>query len=175
MKWTVIQLQKYRDNELKIDEIIDVTKELQLRDPEIRSMSPVHVTGTANVDSQKVTFHLRLSGTMILPCSRTLADVEYPIDVHSIETFLLKSYEHEEEDEMYKPENGIINLVPVIEELLLLEIPMQVFCENAQTEEAFLAGKGWEVMTEEQLKLEREKRVDPRLAGLADLFKDNEE
>lgn len=177
MKWTVIELQKLRDSELKLDEMLDVTKELQQKDPEIRNMSPVHITGRVDVDSQKATFHINLSGTMTLPCSRTLVDVDYPIDVNSIETFLLNPQVNDlgEADHYYEAEAGMVDLLPVIEELLLLEIPIQVFCEDAQNADSLPQGNGWEVMTEAQHKNEQENKVDPRLAGLADLFKSDKE
>ncbi|HEY4552152.1 MAG TPA: DUF177 domain-containing protein, partial [Bacillaceae bacterium] len=63
MKWTVIQLQKFRENGMEIDETVNVAQELKLRDPEIRDVTPVHVTGRADINSQKVTFQLRLTGS----------------------------------------------------------------------------------------------------------------
>ncbi|MBS4203893.1 YceD family protein [Lederbergia citrea] len=180
MKWTVIQLQKFRNNAMKIDDYIEVAADLRQRDPEIRGASPIHVTGKADIDSQKVTFHLHLTGTLILPCSRTLADVEYPINIRSIETFMLKplEYDLEELEEIHDVQGGIIDLMPIIQELLLLEVPMQVYCEAEITDPALQTGKDWEVMTEEQFELEQQqqkKKVDPRLAGLAELLKSDEE
>ena len=90
MKWTVSQLQKIRDKELKIDEMVDVT-DIKERDAQIRDVSPIKVTGRADISSTEITFHLHLSGEFILPCSRTLVDVKYPIDIDTTETFLLKS------------------------------------------------------------------------------------
>ncbi|WP_445661402.1 YceD family protein [Bacillus sp. FSL K6-3431] len=177
MKWTVTELQKFRDSKLKMDEIIDVAKELKQTDPEIRDMSPVHVTGRVDIDSQKAIFHIHLSGTMVLPCSRTLVDVDYPIDVNAMETFLLNPLDKnlDETNQYYVAEAGMIDLQPVIEELLLLEIPMQIFAEDVENDHSLPQGKGWELMTEEQLENERENKIDPRLAGLADLFKSEKE
>jgi len=177
MKWTVIQLQKFRDVELEIDKKVDVSKDLKERDPEIRDASPIHVTGKAHIDSQKAVFHLHLTGNLILPCSRTLVDVTYPIDIQSTETFILKPFEYSpsEEEEIHEPYEGMVDLLPVIEELILLEVPMQVISEDAKNKETLQAGQDWEVMTEDQFKQQSHIKIDPRLAGLAALLKDKKE
>lgn len=178
MKWTVMQLQKFRDNGLLIDQVVDVAEDLKKRDPEIRGVSPIHLTGNAEIDTRKVTFHLHLTGSLILPCSRTLEDVDFPVDIRSTETFLLKSGEVDmfQDDEIHEPEGGIVDLLPIIEELLLLEIPIQVFSNKVAHNDDLPVGNDWEVMTEEQYKQEQQKeKIDPRLAGLADLLKNKTE
>jgi uncharacterized protein len=160
---------------MQIDETVDVTKELQMRNPEIRDMSPVHIRGTADIDARKAAFHLLMTGHFILPCSRTLADVDFPFQIRSTETFLLRPEDHDadETEDTHAARGGVVDLMPIIQELLLLEIPMQVFSEEAKNSESLPAGNGWEVLTEEQLAMSREeekKKVDPRLAGLAKLL-----
>lgn len=161
---------------MEINEIIDISEALKNRDPQIRDVSPIHVTGSANVTSEKVTFLLHVTGKLILPCSRTLVDVDYPIDVKSTEIFLLNphhTYEVDEDVEIHHPNGDIVDLDPVIVELLLLEIPIQVFSEGAKDDENLPSGNEWEVVTEEQVKQDeenKEKKVDPRLAGLAKFF-----
>ncbi|MFC5463870.1 YceD family protein [Lederbergia graminis] len=177
MKWTVNQLRKYRENGLKIDDYVNVAEGLKRRDSEVRGASLIHITGKAKLDSQKVTFDLHLTGSIILPCSRTLVDVDFPIDIHSTEIFLLNPQEEEfaEMDEFHHAEAGIVDLMPIIEELLILEIPIQVFSEAALENKGLQAGSDWEVMTEEQYLQDKEKKVDPRLAGLAKLLDNNNE
>ncbi|WP_100330813.1 YceD family protein [Bacillus xiapuensis] len=175
MKWSIIQLQKLREKGLILDELADM-QSLKDRDPQIRDITPVHVTGKADISPEKVTFHLQVEGQMILPCSRTLVDVEYPFDFQMTETFLLKPSlfdESEDEESLHKVQGDVIDLAPVLEEAILLEVPMQVFSEDAD-QHLIQSGKGWEYHQEEQLSKE-DKKVDPRLAGLADFFKSNEE
>ncbi|CAM5447826.1 Metal-binding protein OS=Lysinibacillus sphaericus OX=1421 GN=LS41612_18445 PE=4 SV=1 [Lysinibacillus sphaericus] len=60
---------------------------------------------------------------------------------------------------------------PVIEELVLLEVPLQVFKEN--TEGQVQGGKNWSYATDEDVALHKktdEPKVDPRLAALAKYF-----
>ncbi|MCP3741741.1 YceD family protein [Rossellomorea sp. BNER] len=174
MKWSIIQLQKFRDKGLTLDETVTLD-ELKTRDPEIRGVSPISIKGRADISSDRVTFHLNITGTLILPCSRTLVDVGYPININTTETFLLKStdYEDFEEEEIHQVQGDVIDLKPVVLELLLLEVPMQVFSEEARDDDNLPSGKNWEVLTEDQLQQaeqEEEKKVDPRLADLAKLF-----
>lgn len=178
MKWTVVQLRKFRDDGMEINQTVKVTEDLMKRDPEIRGVSPIHVVGNAEIGSQNATFHLHLTGKLILPCSRTLVDVEYPIDIRSTETFILNPLENNlsESEEIHEAVGGIVDLLPVVEELLLLEIPLQVFSEEALNDKMFQAGQDWKVLTEEQYRFEQQKeKIDPRLAGLANLLKNKEE
>ena len=170
MKWTISQLQKIRDKDLQIDEIVDVT-DIKERDPQIREVSPIKVTGRADIHSSEITFHLHLSGELILPCSRTLVDVKYPIDIDTTEIFLLKTSGFDYDgDDVTVVEGDVVDLLPVIKENLLLEIPMQVFCEGVTSEEAApQSGKDWVVISEE----ENKQKVDPRFAKLADFFDNN--
>lgn len=170
MKWTLSQLQKYRNKEFLIDETIQVD-EIKQSDPTIREVSPIHVTGRADIGSTRVTFHLKIEGHLILPCSRTLVDVNYPIHVETTETFLLQVSEFEAEEETHQLIGDTIDLMPVIKELLLLEVPMQVFSEDDQREGAApQSGKDWEVVRED----EQSNKIDPRLAGLAKFFDEND-
>jgi len=169
LKWTLNQLQKYRNKDFIIDEIIRVD-EIKEVDPTIREVSPMHLTGRGDIDSTKVTFHLKIEGYLILPCSRTLVDVKLPINVDTTETFLLQGSVYETEEETYQVKGDVIDLMPVIREILLLEVPMQVFCEDVDSDEAApQSGKDWEVVSEE----EQSKKIDPRLAGLAKFFDEN--
>ncbi|MDP4161562.1 MAG: DUF177 domain-containing protein [Bacillota bacterium] len=168
MKWTLSQLQKYRNKEFSIDETVRVD-ELKETDPTIREVSPIHITGRADIASTEVTFHLKVTGYLILPCSRTLVDVNYPIDVETTETFLLHDSGFGSNEEVHQVKDDVIDVMPVIREILLLEIPMQVFCEDVTSEGgAPQSGNGWEVIQEDA----GNKKLDPRLAGLAKFFDD---
>lgn len=171
MKWTISQLQKYRNKDFPVDETVRVD-EIKEVDSSIRDVSPMHITGRVDISATKVTFHLRIEGHLILPCSRTLVDVHYPVNVETTETFLLGAPDYEaEEEEVHQLKGDVIDLMPAIREILLLEVPMQVFCEDDDSKDgAPQSGKDWEVLREE----EKPKKVDPRLAGLAKFFEQND-
>ncbi len=166
LKWTLNQLQKYRNKEFPIDEIVRID-DIKKDDPTIREVSPMHITGHGDIDSSKVTFHLKIEGYLILPCSRTLVDVKYPINVETTETFLLQDSVVQSEEETHRVKGEVIDITPIIREILLLEVPMQVFCDDVESEDAApQSGKDWEVISEES----ESNKIDPRLAGLAKFF-----
>lgn len=170
MKWTLSQLQKNRNQDFLIDETIRLD-EMKQADPTIRDVSPIHVKGWADIGSTKVTFHLQIEGVFILPCSRTLVDVNYPVKVETTETFLLHASNGGSDEDVHQVKGDVIDLMPVIREILLLEVPMQVFSEDVSNEEAApQSGKDWEVLHEE----DQVKKIDPRLAGLAKFFDKND-
>ena len=169
MKWTISQLQKNRSKDLYLDEIVNVD-EIKELDPTIRDVSPMHITGRADIDSAKVTFHLTINGQLILPCSRSLVDVNFPINVETTETFLLKGLDYESVEEVHQVKGDLIDLMPVIHEILLLEVPMQVFCESSSEGGAPQSGKDWVVIQEQ----DKKDKIDPRLAGLAQFFDQND-
>jgi uncharacterized protein len=181
MKWTVHQLQQFHHREMVIDEYVDVS-DLKQVDTLIRDISPVHVQGKADIGSTKFTFHFSVSGTMVLPCSRTLVDVSYPFSIETTETFFMNDYDIVSTDEdTHLVKNETVDLLPIIKELILLEIPLQVFAEEGTAQDgAPQSGEGWEVIQEdrweEMVEEQAKQKIDPRLAGLAKFFdKDKKE
>ncbi|WP_223700337.1 YceD family protein [Sutcliffiella deserti] len=171
MKWTLFELNQLQHKGLEIDETVDVND--ITTNSEIRSIDPVHVIGRADLSSKKVTFHLTVEGSMVLPCSRTLVDVDYPFTIKTTETFLFQPAEYESDDEiLHMVEGDVIDLLPIIREAIILEVPMQIFSESPDKEEAApQSGKDWDVISEK----DQTTKVDPRLAGLAKFFEKDQE
>ena len=147
-----------------MDEMVDVS-ELKEVEKDIREINPVHVTGRVDFGSGKFTFHLHITGSMVLPCSRSLVDVTLPFDIKTTEVFQTSEEEFETEAEIHCLEGEVLDLLPVIKENILLEIPMQIFSDDVSGG-APTQGQDWQVISEE----DKEKTVDPRLAGLAKFF-----
>ncbi|MEH7234884.1 YceD family protein [Bacillus sp. JJ1562] len=172
MKWTINQLNQLARKGLMIDETVDV-KDLMELDKSIRNISPVQVTGRADLSSStKASFHITITGSMILPCSRTLVDVKFPFEIKTTENFLLREtsdYDLESDVDIHQARGEVIDLLPLIKENILLEIPMQIFCDDSNSEDgAPQSGQDWEVITED----DKKNKIDPRLAGLAKFFED---
>ncbi|MCU9612215.1 YceD family protein [Caldibacillus lycopersici] len=175
MKWSMTQLQKFRNKGLEIDEVINLDS-IKNRDPQIRSISPIRVKSTVDITSKEVTFHLHITGELVLPSSRTLNDVHYPIDIHSVETFLydVSEYDIDPDGELHLIQGEMVDLLPVIEELILIEIPLQVLGDEDEDVPASLqSGKDWEYISEEEQ--HQSKKIDPRLAELAKLLNQDDE
>jgi len=172
MKWSIEQLLSKRFNHepFTFRELVDVS-DLKDRDEQIRDISLVKVEGEGDITDQLASFHLHLTGKMVLPCARTLKDVDFPFTIDTIETFQLndKAFHRElaDNEEVHEVEGNTVDLLPYIKENILLEIPIQVLSPDAEMPSS---GKGWEMADEK-----RDKPVDPRMAKLAEWFDHNEE
>nr|WP_263313672.1 YceD family protein [Mammaliicoccus sp. Marseille-Q6498] len=180
MKWSITQLKKYQNEPFTFDKEIDMNY-LTERVDELIDISPIKVTGDVQVRMHEIIVNLDINGVLTLPCARTLKPVELPFDTTSMEIFELDEFSesnNEDDDELrHKLESGMINLLPIIEELVVLEKPLQVFSEGS--EDISMAGEGWEVIGEDQFEStvnseqeESDKKVDPRLQKLQQLFDD---
>jgi uncharacterized protein len=171
VKWSISQLHKLQSKGLTIDEMVNVN-DLESANNDIRKISLVHVVGHADIHSSEVIFQLTISGTMVLPCSRTLVDVEYPFCIHTTELFIEHDSEYKTDEDAHFVEAEMIDLLPIIQENILLEIPIQIYYTGEEKIEgaAPQSGNDWEVIHEKP----NEKRIDPRLASLAKFFEEKE-
>lgn len=168
MRWSLQQLKAAKHKPFTFDETIELPSLKELN-TEIRDVSPIRVKGEVGYSGSLLIFTLDISGELILPCARTLADVVFKIDLHVRELFHpANEYmkEESEEDEVHFFEGEMVDLVPAIKERILLEIPLQVYAEEGAERQAPPSGEDWELVTEEQ----RKNRIDPRLADLAKFF-----
>ena len=82
---------------------------------------------------------------MIIPCALTLKPVEYPFSI-KIEGDLEEIAE--ENPEKYINSKNSLDILPIIWENILMEIPMRVVSEDA--EDITLSGDGWKFITGEE-------------------------
>lgn len=165
LQWAVDELKRLGSQPLTFDEYVNVD-ELADEHSEIRQISPVRVKGHVTVTKTLISFHLHISGKMVLPCSLTLVDVDYPFSIETIESFQLNEHIQidEADNEYIHPVDGqFIDLKPIIKENVLLSIPMKVVHPDAKITES---GEGWEFITGEKKK----DAIDPRMAKLAEFF-----
>ena len=177
MKWSIHQLSKFRKDGMPIDMQVQLD-DVKTRNSDIRNVSPVHVKGLCTFGASQMTCQLTVSATLTLPCARTWEDVEFPVNIDTVEVF---SWVDEEQrgdvfSDIHYTEGDVVNMKPVLEELILLEVPMQVFKEN--TEGQVQGGKGWSYSTDEDVEKAKEvdePKLDPRLAALAKYFDQTDE
>lgn len=171
MKWTIYQLHQIAKKSFEFDETVELN-ELTKLNSDIRRISPVRVKGRAEIESKQVLFDFTISGEMVLPCSRTLVDVPYPFTIATKELFRFHKSDDIEDEDVHFAEDDTVDLTPIIKEEILLEIPMQVFCETEQKEGAApQVGKDWQVISEE----DKKNQIDPRLADLKKLLTQDDE
>lgn len=148
-------------NELEINETYSFSKD-ELSDTDIISLDNMKVNGyiTCNMDDL-YDIDVVVDGTMVLPCSLTLKPVNYDFSIKidgNIEEFL------QEINESSKKTQNTIDILPIIWENILMEIPIRVISEDANNLE--LQGDGWKVITEE----DDGEELNPELQKLKDLF-----
>jgi uncharacterized protein len=171
LKWTVYQLHQKAKNSFDFHETVDLN-ELTSLHSDIRRISPVEVKGTGVIESKQVAFDLTITGEMTLPCSRTLVDVNYPFAISTKELFVLHKTDDIEDEDVSVVEDDIIDLTPIVKEEILLEVPMQIFCDQTDVKGAApQEGNDWAVISEDA----HQNRIDPRLEGLKKLLEENNE
>ena len=101
---------------------------------------------------------------MVLACAITLKPVNYPFSIEisgEIEELM------ENFDEKERNFQNSIDILPIIWENILMEIPMRVVSEEAKNSDINLEGDGWKFVTEE------EQKTSP-LSELMDYLNDSE-
>ena len=133
-----------------------IPKEL-LNGTDIRRISPVKVNGFISNNGREYELDINVTGTMILPCARTLKDVDYPFNIDICEIINENSLEINQ---------NRLEILPIIWQYILVDVPLRVLAPDAKEES--LEGDGWRLITEDEDKEE----IDPRLAKLKDYIKE---
>ena len=166
MKWQIAKLIKESTKEIEINEEVDFSDAVK-RNPDIRKMSKVIVTGKGSIYATQRTmeFNLTVKGEMTLSCALTLDDVIYPFEatLNPVFTWDQERYDEDSEDYLVK---DTIELASAIWQEIFIQIPLRVVKDGAHDE---LARQGIEILTEEDLEKEAETKVDPRFSVLKGL------
>ena len=154
-------LKNHGVNEIEIDEVITFS-EAQIKEADLLDLKDVHLLGTVTkLENEDYYLEATLSGIMVLPCAITLKPVDYEFSI-SIDGNVASMLE--EIDENYEKVENTIDILPIIWENILMEIPLRVVSEEAQ--DVSLHGDGWRLITEKEDNLE----LNPELQKLKDLL-----
>ena len=140
-------------SKVDIDMQVSFPKE-DLNKAGILDMEKVNVKGNLTYNEEYI-LKVNIKGEMILPCSLTLEPVNYPFDIdidENIDEFIENS----------KKTQKTIDILPIIWENILMEIPMKVISPNAKNMKT--KGEGWELITDS------EEKGNHSLAKLKDLL-----
>lgn len=160
MNIDITKLNSGIDSQIVINQVYSFNKDM-LDGTNILSLDNIKIQGfitSNNVDNYDI--DLNVSGIMVLPCSLSLEPVDYEFETKIIGNIndLL-----EEMHETLKKNQNTIDILPIIWENILMEIPMRVVSDK--TSDLKLEGEGWKLITEEEQKL------NPELQKLNDLLK----
>jgi uncharacterized protein len=160
MNIDLIKLKSNIVDKIEIDEFLYFQKE-DLEKAGILEMKEARVVGNiTKIDQNNFYISARIYGTMMLPCSVTLTPVDYPFDIEiegNIQEML------EEIGLFEKNLENTIDILPIIWENILMEIPMHIVSDKADNIK--LQGEGWKMITDEV------KSINPELEKLKDLLK----
>ena len=96
---------------------------------------------------------------MILPCARTLKDVEYPFS-NEIDEIIGEN----DDNSLEINQNRLDIFSNCMAKNILVDVPLRVLAPDASDEPA--SGDGWRLITEDT----NEEVIDPRLAKLKRLY-----
>ncbi|MGE0003211.1 MAG: DUF177 domain-containing protein [Candidatus Izemoplasmatales bacterium] len=129
MKWTIQELAKIGRFGFSINEMISCDRFLAPDDPDILSISDVHVEGSMRIVNreERFEFSLRIQCTLTMPCAITLEPLEVPLDFETELAFATKNLD----DFTHKIDGITLDLDPYIFAEILVEKPYRVTSEHA--------------------------------------------
>ena len=153
MKWNKRDLIYNSNTLINYSEDVDFSKEKFSKELNVTSLNNVHVEGIAKYDSdlELLTLDLHITGTMVIPCARTLEPVDYHFDTKEIIKY---SFVDTSDEDAIIVNGNEIDTYQEIYDIVITEIPMVVY------------KKGTSPVT-----ITTSDEVDPRLAKLKDLLK----
>ena len=182
MKWSLNELQRYKNEPLHVKEQLGLNEMLTERFPDqVLAVAPVMVDGYVSFKDGDVMLMLKVKTTLTVPSSRSLKPVQLPTEVEITEFYLsdaahLENYEADEAA-LVLDEDQKIDLDEAVGENVLLAIPLRVLAEDESEDgDDMPTGTGWEVVSEEEYidKGSKSNTVDPRLAKLKELLPDQD-
>ncbi|CAM3098794.1 DUF177 domain-containing protein [Lactococcus hircilactis] len=172
MKWSLNEISKKKKIDFELT--LDLSAALKARAKEIIDVKEISAIGQVSYDDQIYLLDYQIHTTLILPSSRSLKPVEYPIALVVNEAFAkpdgnLMTEALMEEELIIPLEKDGIDLDESIEDNILLEIPLQVLAKDEQEEEKLPAGQFWSVMSEETYRTQNEAKEAEKKSPFAQL------
>lgn len=113
---------------------------------DILKLDDILVSGSIYVDDSN-SYHIDadVSGVMVLPCSVTLKEVDYKFSCRIEEVYDENELNNFKNDKNLK---NTIDILPIIWENIILEIPLRVVATDAYDKK--LEGDGWKLITDQE-------------------------
>lgn len=175
MKWSLKELNQAIVEPISFNETLDLSSDLKELRPDLIDVKPVKVDGLFSVDELGVLGYYKVSCDLVLPSTRSFEPVEITLNFDVTEHYLSHHQpdmsEFENTDVVIILEDDILDLSKVIEDNILLQIPMQVLsAKEASSDQPLPNGDDWDVLTEDSKRENRTQTIDPRFAKLKDFF-----
>ena len=149
MHYDLIRLNNNIDKFIEVNETYSFTLD-EIKGTDLLKLDDVKIEGEIIKNSLgNIELNLDVEGVMVLPCAITLKPVNYPFSI-VISGELEELMENFEENE--RNFKNTIDILPIIWENILMEIPMRVVSEDVKEKDLNLSGDGWKFVTEEEEK-----------------------
>ena len=164
MKYDLVRLNNNIDKSISVSEIYSFSED-ELSGTDLLKLDNVKVEGEIFKNSLgNIELDLSVEGIMVMPCAITLKPVNYPFNIE-ISGEIEELMENFEENSTNFQNS--IDILPIIWENILMEIPMRVVSDEAVNSGITMEGEGWKFVTEE------EEKTSP-LSELMDMLDDSE-
>ncbi len=150
-------------DEILIDDEVYIDKEY-LKNTDIKDISKVKIKGNIKEFEGEYNLNLNIKCTLTLVCSISLKDVKYDINI-DINEVISDNNESIDIEENNKIINNTIDLIPIIWQNIILEVPLKVISDDVKVEN--INGDGWRFITDEKVV---KKDIDPRLEKLKEFL-----
>ena len=144
MTYDLLRLKNNIDKEINISLTYSFGEDY-IKDTDLIELNDVNINGRIYKNALgDIELELRVEGVMQLPCAITLEPVDYPFSI-DIEGEI---DEIREEFEIFSENyENTLDILPIIWENILMEIPMKVVSPKAK--DVKLKGDGWAFITDE--------------------------
>ena len=147
MKYDITRLNNNIDKSIIINEVYSFKKE-ELSGTDLLSLDNVNIDGELFKNSLgNIELDLTVSGNMVLPCAITLKPVDYPFNIQISGEIDELTENLEENSKIFQ---NTIDILPIIWENILMEIPMRVISDEAKNSDIKLSGDGWQFVGDEE-------------------------
>ena len=164
VKYDLIRLNNNIVKSIPINETYSFIKD-ELEGTDVISLDKVKVDGELYKNSLgNIELNVYVEGVIVLPCATTLKPVDYPFNIEISGELEELMAEIEENPTNFQ---NTIDILPIIWENILMEIPMRVVSDEAKNSDIPLEGDGWKFVTGE------DKTPSP-LSELMDIIDDSE-
>ena len=164
MYYDLIRLNNNIEKSIEVNEVYSFTQD-EIKGTDLLKLDDVKVEGEIFKNSLgNIELNLDVEGVMQLACAITLKPVNYPFSIQisgEIEELM------ENFDEKARNFQNSIDILPIIWENILMEIPMRVVSEEAENSDIVKEGEGWKFVTDEE-------EVRSPLSELMDSLDDSE-
>ena len=158
LKWSLAELQRYRNDYYPVSGVVNLTNALKNRKDDLIDASSIEIEGTITLEgSDKYYVDLKLDLTLTLPSSRSLEPVDLDMTLPFHEVYLapdarIVASEDEIEDDLYfSLEKDILDLQIPIEDTILASIPLKVLSKKEQDSYELPSGQDWSMQLEDEM------------------------